>query len=174
MIQEMLDIFDDDDILSQSAGETQSHDELFMTLSVVPAPRTLCLHGIIQKHPVTILVDSGSSHSFVSASLAFQLTGVQALSSELSVQVANGERFSCSTYFPQASWAVDGYDFSSDLRVLPLSSYDIILGIDWLEQFSPMKVGWRLKWLALPYKGSTILLHGAAPEAPEGTVIQVC
>ena len=152
----MLDIFNGDDVLSHTDCELQPQDQLFMTLSVaavseVPAPRTLCLHGVLQQHPVNILVDSGSSHSFLSASLASQLTGVQALPSILSIQVANGERLSCSTYLPQARWEVAGYGFSSDLRVLPLSSYDIILGIDWLEQFSPMKVDWKLKWLVLPY-----------------------
>jgi hypothetical protein len=30
---------------------------------------------------------------------------------------------------------------------LPLSFYDIIVGMDWLERFSPMKVDWKLKWM---------------------------
>ena len=46
--------------------------------------------------------------------------------------------------------------------------------MDWLEQFSPMKVDWKHKWLALPYNGSTVVLYGDVPSAPEGTVIQVC
>ena len=49
----MLDIFNGDDVLSHTDGELQPQDQLFMTLSVaavseVPAPRTLCLHDVLQ------------------------------------------------------------------------------------------------------------------------------
>jgi hypothetical protein len=30
--------------------------------------------------------------------------------------------------------------FEHDLRILPLDSYDLILGMDWLELYSPMEV----------------------------------
>jgi hypothetical protein len=39
-----------------------------------------------------------------------------------------------------AVWSIQGYEFHSNLKVLPLASYDMILGMDWLEAFSPMKV----------------------------------
>ena len=66
------------------------------------------------------------------------------------------------------------YQFSSDLKIIPLSSYDIILGMDWLEAYSPMKVHWGHKWMAIPYQGSAVLLYGSWPEAPGGTMVQVC
>lgn len=145
MIQELLDVFDDSDMSSHHGDDSQQQDQLFMTLSVaaiseIPAPRTLCLSGAIQGTPVTILVDSGSSHSFVSDSLASQWDTLQELQSAISVRVANGAHLCCTTIVPQAAWTVEGYEFSSDLRVLPLSTYDIILGMNWLEQFSPMQV----------------------------------
>jgi hypothetical protein len=59
-----------------------------------------------------------------------------------------------------------GYSFKSDLRVLPLSSYDMILGLDWLEVHSPMKVHWKDRWMSIPYDGATILLCGSAANLP--------
>jgi hypothetical protein len=50
----------------------------------------------------------------------------------------------------------------------------MIFGLDWLEQFSPMKVHWKQKWLAIPYKGSVAVLCGEHSKLPEGSVIQVC
>jgi hypothetical protein len=50
----------------------------------------------------------------------------------------------------------------------------MIVGLDWLEKFSPMKVHWKQKWLVIPYKGSSVMLHGSLPEIPEHTVAQVC
>jgi hypothetical protein len=51
----------------------------------------------------------------------------------------------CSQVFTQAQWTIQGYGFSFDLKVLPLQSFDVILGLDWLETFSPMEVHWKLK-----------------------------
>ena len=58
----------------------------------------------------------------------------------MSVRVANGDVMQCSTFLPGAIWTIQQYQFHHDLRVLPLTAYDIILGMDWLQLFSPMKV----------------------------------
>lgn len=67
-----------------------------------------------------------------------------------------------------------GYDFHSDLKLLSLSSYDMVLGLDWLERFSPMEVHWRQKWMVIPYNGATAVLYGIMPQLIEGTIILVC
>jgi len=56
----------------------------------------------------------------------------------ISVQVANGELLSSSKVIPATVWSMQGLEFQQDLKVIPLSSYDMILGLDWLEQHSPM------------------------------------
>lgn len=57
-------------------------------------------------------------------------------------------------------WSIADYSFRGDLKVLPLSSYDMIIGLDWLEQHSPMQVHWKHRWLTIPYEGSTAILGG--------------
>lgn len=47
----------------------------------------------------------------------------------------------------------------SDLKVLDIPCYDMVLGMDWLATYSPMKVDWACKWLCIPYAGSHILLQ---------------
>jgi hypothetical protein len=44
--------------------------------------------------------------------------------------------------------------------VLPLQHFDVVLGYDWLEEFSPMKVHWAEKWIAVPYAEGTVVLKG--------------
>lgn len=46
------------------------------------------------------------------------------------------------------------------LKVLPLQCYDIILGMDWLEQHSPMVVDWKKKLLSFDYQGEKVVLQG--------------
>lgn len=50
-----------------------------------------------------------------------------------------------------------------DAKVIPMAAYDLILGMDWLENFNPMKCDWLGKWLEFDYKGSKIKLQGILP-----------
>lgn len=180
VVQELLELFrSDDKEESQSIFSAQNEHQLFLTLSVAvvsgkPAPKTMCLSGIIQDKPINVLIDSGSSHTFINEDLASQLNGVSSLHYSLSVKVADGGQLSCTAHLPQSRWSLNVYEFVSDLKVLPLSSYDMIVGMDWLEAHSPMKVHWKHRWLAIPYNGTTVYLSDKQPEAPVGTVIQVC
>jgi hypothetical protein len=60
------------------------------------------------------------------------------------------------------------------LKIIPLDHFDMVLGYDWLMQFSPMRVHWGYKWLAIPYAGSTIVLHGVLSQLKTGDVVQLC
>jgi hypothetical protein len=52
------------------------------------------------------------------------------------VKVANGQGQvvkSCSEML-QAKWSVQDYVFQSDLKVLQLQSFDMVIGMEWLER----------------------------------------
>lgn len=59
---------------------------------------------------------------------------------------------------------MQGFEFHSNLKLLPLGGFDMILGMDWLEAFSPMKVHWANKWISIPYGDRQILLQGLLPK----------
>lgn len=59
---------------------------------------------------------------------------------------------------------ISGYAFKLTLKVLPLQCYDMILGMDWLAQHSPMEVDWNAKWMSFDYQGAKILLQGISPK----------
>lgn len=46
---------------------------------------------------------------------------------------------------------------------MPLWCYDIILGIDWLEQHCPMNIHWLKKILSFQYQGRRVCLQGIKP-----------
>lgn len=39
-----------------------------------------------------------------------------------------------------------------------MASFDVVVGMDWLEIFSPMKVHWQEKWISIPYQGNPTVL----------------
>lgn len=79
-----------------------------------------------------------------------------------SVKIANGQLLYCTTAIPSCKFIIEGHHFHHDLKILHLDSYDLILGMDWLEQYSPMSIHWKSKWISLPYQGTTIVLQGLA------------
>jgi hypothetical protein len=90
-----------------SGDDSQDGEQLFLMLSLAaasgsPSPRTMCLQRLIQGHAMQILVDSGSSHTFISEGLASKLYGISAVSTPITVQVANGHRIKCTSIFTAA------------------------------------------------------------------------
>lgn len=103
---------------------------------------TMRFQGWLQNKEVLMLVDSGSSHTFISAELAKKLQVQSRRIAPLRVKVANGGLMHCNTEFVACAWTAQGVQFTNDFKVLPLGSYDVILGFDWLTAHSPMNVHW--------------------------------
>ena len=122
------------------------------------APRTMQFKGSLLGRDVVILVDSGSSHSFLSSCIATGLPNLSPLPKPMTVRVADGGSLLCSAEVSCAEWSVQGYTFHSTLRILQLGSYDMIVGMDWLEAFSPMRVDWQHKWMNIPYGQHHVVL----------------
>ncbi|XP_062203827.1 uncharacterized protein LOC133906051 [Phragmites australis] len=122
--------------------------------------RTVRMQGYISQCEVIMLVDSGSSHCFISEQLASGIPGWKELETPMRVKVANGGLLLCTHELPGQTWGVQGHTFCSPFKILPLNCYDIILGMDWLEANSPMEVHWLDKWMSFKYKGNTVKLQG--------------
>jgi hypothetical protein len=124
VIQEWWELFPDDEnhsIVSDDSDLVDSskyeHICAFLseaTISGKLSSKSMQLLGTIQGHSVLILVDSGSSHSFLSRSVVAALEGATTLSQVLTVQIANGARVICDTQLANAQWQVQGYTFSTD------------------------------------------------------------
>lgn len=146
VVQELMELFQLEELPEEDTQAAPVADgQLLSTLSVSAisgsvAPRTMIFSGTLEGVQIRILLDSGSSHTFVSFELASQCFNLQQLASPLKAQVANGQVLSCSSFLLAATWSIQNCHFTADLKVLPLSSYDMILGIDWLESHSPMKI----------------------------------
>ncbi|XP_015618641.1 uncharacterized protein [Oryza sativa Japonica Group] len=171
VVQELLCLFleEDSHVESENAGQNGSLTRELMAISLqavqgTEPDGTMRMLGQLQGKELLVLVDSGSSVSFISSQIAEGLTGIQPLSRRLSVRVANGETLCCGAIIPNCEWQVQGHKFQTTLRVLPITSYDMILGMDWLMKHSPMSVDWSLKTITLSLQGTTVTLQGVHSE----------
>jgi Retroviral aspartyl protease len=75
------------------------------------------------------------------------------------VMVANGDRMVTDSKCEALHFSIQGNEFSHDLSLLPVTGYDVILGLDWLSKFGPMKVDWQNRWVELNQNGTTVKLQ---------------
>lgn len=103
-----------------------------------------------------ILVDSGSTHSFISFHFV-DLVQVPTVSiTPKKVKLANGESIVTDKMVPQLECYCQGQSFAPDMIVLDMHPYDAILGFDWLKAHSPMDCDWKNKTIHFPEKGKMI------------------
>lgn len=88
-----------------------------------------------------------------------------------SVKVAYGHLMCCTSVILGCLFSLGDYRFQHDLRILPLESYDLILGMDWLELYSPMEIHWKSKLLSFSYRGEPVLLQGLTTGSSDDLVI---
>ena len=50
------------------------------------------------------------------------------------------------------------------MRILDLGAYDAVLGMDWLDSFSPMTCHWHNKHISFPYGDKEVHLQGILTE----------
>jgi hypothetical protein len=90
--------------------------------------------------PVSLvaLLDSGSTHNFISATAAHRSGLPIQRRPRLTTMVANGERITLAGVLRNAPLHVDGEVFPADLFVMPLAGYDVVLGTRWLGALGPI------------------------------------
>lgn len=52
--------------------------------------------------------------------------------------MADGSGVTSYAICPKVSWRIQKYHFTYDLKIMELGGLDIILGVDWMFQFSPV------------------------------------
>jgi hypothetical protein len=167
VVEELLDLLqaEHDD---QATLDDDSEEETLMSISKLAAsgattPRTMRVVGMIEDQEVLILVESGSSHCFLSDIVAAKLS-IQAADIPMSrVRVAGGGILQCNKQIKDCVWWAQGYSFSTDLRILALGYYDMVLGMDWLESIGEMNIDWVQKSLHFQHQGEPVSLQGVLP-----------
>nr|XP_051190460.1 uncharacterized protein LOC127303801 [Lolium perenne] len=121
---------------------------------------TIRIRALVDNQVMLLLVDSGSSNTFISDKFVQRINCETVLIPAVSVKVASGDVLQCDRMVPQLSWWAQGHTFETDMRVLPLGAYDAILGVDWLKQCGEMRCSWVTKTLKFDHKGKEITLRG--------------
>lgn len=155
LTEDILHQLDMEDALSSEFGQLSLN-----ALAGTDTGHTLKLRAMVKNKVMLTLVDSGSSHSFVSAAF-LKTCGIPSTPrSPLTVKVANGELLVVDQQVHQLEWWIQGYTFYSDMLVLDFGAFDAILGYDWLAPLSPMICHWEDRTLDFQYRHQSVHLQG--------------
>ena len=93
------------------------------------------VEGKINQTPIAILIDLGASLSYISPKLVEKCKfHVEKFVSSWLVQLASGAKRKVTCFVKKCVIVMDQFETFVKLNVLPLGSYDILIGMDWLEQ----------------------------------------
>jgi hypothetical protein len=122
-----VDIDDGDDTTEAETPVFSLH-----ALAGVRFSGTMQVAVMLGASPLLALLDSGSTHDFISESTA-RRTGLPLQSrSRLTATMANGERVTCVGVLRQVAFTIHVATFHADLFVMPLAGFDMVLGTRWL------------------------------------------
>ncbi|KAK1395189.1 hypothetical protein POM88_014245 [Heracleum sosnowskyi] len=129
--------------------------------------KTITLEGTVKGEVIQILVDTGSTLTILDSAIVEKLKLTGEIRNKLDIKLANGSTVSSSLVIPKLTWEVQNYKFCCDARVLNIGNWDMIVGVDWLEQYSPIMFDFKKLHLRLNATGTAeeqVLLQGAVKE----------
>jgi predicted aspartyl protease len=100
--------------------------------------KTIRLRATVGDQVMILLIDSGSTHTFVTKAFAERAGCMISPVSPLPVKIANGHRMISDAQVVGLPWTVGETTFTTDMRVLELGAYDVVLGMNWLKCFGAM------------------------------------
>jgi predicted aspartyl protease len=93
------------------------------------------VEGKIINHPVAILIDSGESHCYIDPKIVDRLHLEKSkLEKSSLVQLATGTKRRINETVRGCPINLNGVNTNVDMNIIPLGSYDILIGMDWLDK----------------------------------------
>ncbi|KAJ0010662.1 hypothetical protein Pint_33948 [Pistacia integerrima] len=96
------------------------------------------LKGTLFSLPMHLLVDSGSTHNFISSFLVAKVGLHLQEKRSFEVTVASGKRLTSPGQCNLVTLHIKGIPLQLDFYLLPLDGYEIVLGTQWLMTLGPI------------------------------------
>ena len=116
--------------------------------------------GLIKKQPVPFLMDTGSTHNFISAKWVKSL-GLKSQSiKNFPVMIASNKQMVITRSCTQVEWRFGDHIFQADFLVLPSSIFGVILGMQWFKTLGD--INWNCAQLTMQFQhqGKLVYLQG--------------
>lgn len=119
---------------------------------------SILVAGSVLNRKLSVLVDSGSTHSFIDEKMVHDSGYVVVYSTPMKVTVADGNYVMCYTVCAGFTWKMRGKTFQEYLRIINLGGCDLVMGNDWMKKYNPTKFDHEKRCVTIGKKGNKIVL----------------
>lgn len=117
---------------------------------------------VIERHKnrkLIILIDSGSTHSFMDTRVAEELKIPVVEMAAMPVTVADGRKTLSNSMTPAFKWKIHQHAFMFNFRLLEMGSFDVILRVNWMTSFNPILFDFEDSSVSFKYQGKEITMR---------------
>ncbi|GJY24781.1 reverse transcriptase domain-containing protein [Tanacetum coccineum] len=115
---------------------------------------------LLNQHLARVLFDSGADKSFISISLASMLNIPPiTLDTTYDIKMADGNLVGTNTIIQSCTLILLNQPFEIDLMPIKLSSFDVVIGMDWLSKYHA-RIICDEKVVHIPIDGETLIIQG--------------
>jgi len=160
MIEAYLREDGDGDGIAQDAEEVDTPEVSLHSITGKDPKETMKTYGRIGLSTFVVLINSGSTHNFMSLSLARGLKLQPAEEGGVDVTITSGEKIPSPEKCIQIPVEMQGMTFEIDFYILPVEDYEVVLGTQWLQILGPIR--WDFENLEMQFEWDKvpIILHG--------------
>lgn len=130
------------------------------TVVGLSSPKTMKLRGSIQDVDMTVMIDSGASHNFISQKLVDKLALSLDVTKCYRVIMGTGLAVKGAGVCRAVKVLMQNYTATTNLLPLTLGNADVILGVEWLETLGDVKSNWKEQRMSFKQDGKTVTLQG--------------
>ena len=110
--------------------------------------------GTVKKRQLAILIDSGSTHSFIDKHTVAASGYQPHPCSHVRVTMADGNYVMCNSHCKGLSWKMQDIIFIEDLLIIFLGGCALVLGNDWMKKHNPTKFDHEWKCVTIGRKAN--------------------
>jgi hypothetical protein len=153
---------EEEDEAVEDAGTEETLVFSLQALAGVALTDTMQLQVTLGATSLVAMLDSGSTHNFISEVAAARTGLPLEHRSCLTAMVANGECVACVGIIRDAPLDIGGHCFPDDLYVMPLVGYDVVLGTRWLAALGPITWDFSNHAVSFALQGRAFCWQGLA------------
>ena len=112
--------------------------------------------GSIESVPATVLLDSGSSHNFLSESLAQKIQLQPVKGPTIRVMVASGEKLTSKGKCVSVMVKLWKFFTKADFYILSLEGYDVVMGTQWLRTLG--EIMWDFSKMIMRFQSASKMI----------------
>lgn len=154
---------DVDTIIVLKEGDNASLEATEISLhafSGIYNPRTIRVTSWVGGWPLTILVDSGSTHNSIQDMVVHKLGMVVEPLPAFRIFIGSGEFLVCKEVCERVTITLQNIVLTEDLFVLSIGGTNVVLGMQWLEKLGSVTMDHRSLTMEFEFRERKVWLQG--------------